>query len=84
MSQYLIQRQIGPFFFENDEGVAVTVNDDHYRIMLNEVLVSISCHAAEATLDVLCPVFEVLIISRRADIVWPHLSCDLTAVEYYL
>ena len=27
---------IGPFVFENEQGVAVTVNDDHYLAMLNE------------------------------------------------
>ena len=26
---------IGPFFFENEQGESVTVNDDHYRAMLN-------------------------------------------------
>jgi len=29
---------IGPFFFENEQGVAVTVNDERYRAMLNEFL----------------------------------------------
>ena len=29
-----------------------------------------TCYTAKATLDVLCPVFEDRIISRRADIVW--------------
>ena len=29
---------IGPFFFENSQGVAVTVNGDRYRTMLNEFL----------------------------------------------
>ena len=28
---------IGPFFFENEQGEAVTVNDDRYRTILNEV-----------------------------------------------
>ena len=28
-------------------------------------------HTAEATLDVLCPIFEDRIIRRRADVVWP-------------
>ena len=32
---------------------------------------------AEATLDVLRPVFEDRIISLRADVVWPPGSCDL-------
>ena len=42
------------------------------------------CHTAEATLDVLRSVFEDRIISRRADVVWPPRSCDLTPLDYYL
>ena len=44
--------------------MAVTVNGDHYRTMLND-------HVDR-------------IISRRADIVWPARSCDLTPLDYYL
>ena len=29
---------IGPFFFENEQGDAITVNGDRYRAMLNEFL----------------------------------------------
>ena len=43
-----------------------------------------TCHTAEATLDVLSPVLEDRIISRRADVVWPPQSCDLTPLDYYL
>ena len=43
-----------------------------------------TCHTAEVTLEVLCPVFEVRILSRRADIVWPPRSCCLTPLDYYL
>ena len=39
---------------------------------------------SEATLDVLRPIFEDRIISRRADVVWPPWSCDLTPLDYYL
>ena len=42
-----------------------------------------TCHTAEATLDVLRPVFEARIIRRRADVVWPPQSCDLTPLDYY-
>ena len=42
------------------------------------------CHTAETTLDVLRPVFEDRIISRRADVVWPPRCCDLTPLDYYL
>ena len=45
--------------------------------MLNEFLFT-TCHTAETTLDVLRPVFEDRIISRRAR------SCDLTPLDYYL
>ena len=91
---------IGPFFFENEQGEAVTVNGDHYRAMLNEFLLrkieeedigniwfqqdGAKCHTAEATLNVSRPVFEDRIISRRADVVWPPQSCDLTPLDYYL
>ena len=43
-----------------------------------------TCHTAEDTLDVLRPVFEVCIVSRRADVVWPLRSCNLTPLYYYL
>ena len=41
-----------------------------------------TCRAAEATLDVLRPVSEDHIISRRADVVWPARSSDLTPLDY--
>ena len=90
---------IGSFFFENEQGEAATVNGDRYRAMLNEFLYTkieekdilniwfqqhgAMCHTAEATLDVLCPVFKNRIISRRADVVWPSRSSDLTSLDYY-
>ena len=43
-----------------------------------------TCHTAEATLNVLRPVFEDCIISCRADVVWPPRSYDLTPFYYYL
>ena len=79
---------------------AVTVNGDRYRVMLNEFLFTkieeenigniwfqqdgATLHTVEATLDVLRPVFEYCIISRRADVVWPARSSDLTTLDYYL
>ena len=42
------------------------------------------CHTAEFTLEVLRPVFEDRIISRRANVVWPPRSCDFTPLDYYL
>ena len=43
-----------------------------------------TCHTAEATLDVLRPIFQDCIISRRVDVFWPPRSCDLTPLDYYL
>ena len=91
---------IGQFFFENEKGVAVAVNGDRFRAMLNEFLFikieeedigniwfqqnGATCHTAQATLDVLRPVFEDCVISCRADVVWPPRSCDQTPLDYYL
>ena len=41
-------------------------------------------HTTEAILNVLRPDFEDRIISRKADVVWPPRSCDLTQLDYYL
>ena len=73
---------IGSFFFENEQEEAVTVNGDRYQAKVNESLFTKieeedigniwfqqDGHIAEATIDVLSPVFEDRIISRRADIV---------------
>ena len=35
---FLTRGIIGPFFFENEQGEAVTVNGDRYRAMLNKFL----------------------------------------------
>ena len=92
--------RILPFFFESVPGEAVTVNGDRYQAMLNVFFFTkieeenigniwfqqddATCHTTEATLDVLRPVFEDRIISRRADVVLPPRSYDLTLLDYYL
>ena len=43
-----------------------------------------TCHTAEATFDVLRPLYEDRIISCRVDVVWPPRSWDLTTLDYYL
>ena len=91
---------IGQFFFDNERGVAVTVNFDRYRAMLNEFLFTeieeevigniwfqqdgFTYYTAEASPNVLRSVVDDRIISCRADVVWPPLSCDLTPLDYYL
>ena len=43
-----------------------------------------TCLTPEATPDILCPIFEDRLISRRTDVVSPPRSCDLTPLDYYL
>ena len=86
---------IEPFFFENEQGVTATANDDRYRIMFNEFLFTkieddwfqrdvATCKTAGATLDVIRPVFEDRIISRKVDVVWPPRGCNSIPLDYYL
>ena len=100
MIRILVQRHNWAIFFENEQVEAVKVNADRYWAMLNEILFrkieeeyigniwlqqdGATCHTAEATLDVLCPLFEDHIISRRADVIWLTRCCDLTPLDYYL
>ena len=79
------RRIIGPILFENEQGVAVKINGDRYRAMLNQFLFTkleeecigkiwfqkdgAMCPTAQATLDVLSAAFEDRIIICRADIV---------------
>ena len=80
---------IGLFFFENEQGDAITANSDCYRALLSEFLFTkieeedidhiwfqqdgATCYTAAATLDVLRPIFF-----RKADVIWPSRSCELT------
>ena len=90
---------IGPFFFENEQGVAVTVNGERYRAMLNEFLLpkfeeedTDNIWFQQRTLThnqcynrsfAHC-FFENRIISRNADINWLPRNCDLTPLDYFL
>ena len=80
---------IGQFFFENKQGESM-LNEIFFTKIKEEDIGNIcfqqdgtTCHTAEATLDVLRPVFQDCIISRRADAVWPPRSCKLTPLDYY-
>ena len=91
---------IGPFFFENKQGEVVYSQCRSLSGHVEWIFIhknweegigniwfqkdGATCHTAEAILDVLRLVFEDRIISRRADIVWPLRSCDLTSLDYYL
>ena len=67
-----MQSYLGHFSSKNEQGEAVTVNGDRYRAMLNEFFFeeeNIANIWFPATLEVLRPVFEDHIITRRADVV---------------
>lgn len=91
---------IGPFFFENEAGNAVTVNGLRYRNMITEFLWpqlegldlddmwfqqdGATCHTAHETIDLLEEQFPDRIISRNSDVNWPPRSCDLTPCDFFL
>ena len=99
-NESLFGADFGPFFFENEQVKAVTVNGDRYWAMLKKFLFTkievkdignswfqqggATYYTAKATLDVLRPVFEDRISRRRADVVLPSRTCDLTPLDYYL
>ncbi|GFS77301.1 uncharacterized protein TNCV_3758811 [Trichonephila clavipes] len=90
---------IGPYFFKNDEGHNVTVNDDRYRAMITNFFTpelnhhdvqelwfqdGATCHTARATIDLLKDTFGDRLISRFGPVNWPPRSCDLTPLDYFL
>lgn len=89
---------IGPVFFENAHGDAITVDGQRYRNMLETWVRPFvenrpdlwfqqdgaTCHTAEATMQLLRELFGARIISRRSDINWPPRSPDLTAPDFFL
>jgi len=88
------------FFFENEEGAAVSFNGVRYRGMLKDFFFprmeeediddiwfqpdSSTCHTANVTIGLLHGTFENRIISRNDDVNWPPRSCDLTPLDYFL
>lgn len=93
-------RIIGPYFFRNSDGAAVTVNGDRYRSMINMFLFpkledidadgmwfqqdGATCHTAISTIELLKRKFKDSIISRNGPVNWPPRSCDLTPLDYFL
>lgn len=91
---------VGPYFFENDKGVAVTVNSERYGRMIEDFLWpkledfdredmwfqqdGATCHTTRANLTLLRKKFSGRIISRFGDINWPPRSCDLTPLDFFL
>lgn len=91
---------IGPYFFEDEAGDAVTVNGDRYRDMLTNFAISeiidlnvpdmwiqqdgAKPHTMRATIELLREDFGERIISGGTDCIWPPRSCDLTPLDYFL
>jgi hypothetical protein len=91
---------IGPYFFENEAGNAVTVNGVRYRNMITEFLWpqlegidmedmwfqedGATCHTARETTELLQEMFPGRVISRSGDQNWPPSSCDLTPRNFFL
>lgn len=92
------ERIIGPYFFENERGVAISINGDRYRAMLeNFVRPAVenhpqiwfqqdgaTAHTARATMALLRDIFGERIISRSSNFNWPPRSPDLTAPDCFL
>lgn len=91
---------IGPYFFQTEDGAAVTVNGERYRAMITNFLWQelvdmdltdiwfqqdgATSHTARATVDLLHTRFPGRVISRNGDVNWPPRSCDLTPLDFFL
>ena len=89
---------IGPYFFENGETVAVSVNGIQYRAMIENFLRpevennpqlwfqqdGATFHTARPIMALLHEIFGDRIISRFSDFNWPPRSPDLTAPDFFL
>lgn len=91
---------IGPYFFENANEVALTVNSERYRVMIRDFLWptvdgmdlrntwfqqdGATSHTARVTLTLLQERFPGSVISRGGDVNWPPRSCDLTPMDFFL
>ena len=82
---------IGPFFFFNEQGAAITVNVERYRYRYEFSFPKIeeddmddiwfqqegaTCHSANVIIDLLRTVFENRIISRNSHVNCPPRSCE--------
>lgn len=90
---------IGPFFFENDRGKALTTNGERYRDMIVNFLwpeleqLDVSqmwfqqdgstSHTAGETINLLRTKFQGRVISAKGDIDWPSRSPDLNPLDFF-
>lgn len=93
-------RILGPYFFEDGNGAAVTVNGENYRKMIEEYLLpkmedlnmqnfwfqqdGATAHTARDTMALLRAAFPERLISRFGDVPWPPRSPDLTSPDFFL
>jgi len=89
---------IGPYFFEDEEGKAITVTSQRYTEMINEFLSpnlppnngtlfqqdGATAHTAVISIAALCRLFLQWLISHFGDVPWPPRSPDLTAPDFFL
>ena len=85
---------IGPYFFENDDGMTLTINSERYSHMITDFFLSpieeydlenmrfqqdgFTCHTTRANMALLSETFPGHVIYRRGDIYSSPRSCDLT------
>ena len=89
----------GPYFFEDEEGKAITGTSQRYTEMVNEFLSpnlprnnatlwfredGATAHAAVISIAVFRRFFPQRVISRFGDVPWPPRSPDLTAPDFFL
>ena len=88
---------IGPYFFEDDDGNAVSVTGERYRVMLRNFLWpaienrvrmwfqqdGATPDTARESMQLLRERFNGRIISRFGDINWPSRSPDLTSPDFF-
>ena len=91
---------IGPYFFENECGNVVTVNEERYRSMIKDYFWHqldaldlkdmwfqqdcATCHTSTVTIFLLRERFHDRVISRNGDAQWPQRSRDITHLDFFL
>jgi len=89
----------GPYFFEDEDGKAITVTSQRYTEMINKFLSpnlppnngtlwfqqdGATAHTAVISIDAFRRWFTQRVISRFGDVPWPPRSPDLTAQKFFL
>lgn len=92
------EKIIGPYFFEDVNGNAVSINAERYRHMIKTYLLpavadnelmwfqqdGATAHTAKLSMELLREIFGKRIISRNSTFNWPSRSPDLSAPDYFL